>query len=485
MKKKLLALALGLSLVTGEQPSIAAHSELPSLGLVSSLVISANQEKYLGQAWLRQFQGQTQLLNDPLVKDFTETSIQSLATWNRDLASKQLNVLVVNQRQLNAFAVPGGIVGINTGLFVFALNEDEFVSVIAHELAHLSQRHFARRVEASQEVQWKTLAGLLAGILAASKGHTDAGIAAIAGTQAAAIHSQLAWSRTYEQEADRIGMQTLAAAGYAPSSMPRMFKQMQRIADLSGRPPEFLLTHPLTQNRIADAEARANQLEMTATNNEPLAGYDYQLLRVRVIFNQYLSSAEALGQLKLSQLHPDARLYMQALEAKGKNQPEVALRLIAELAKQRPEHLLTQYLLAEALIDAKQLEEANKKLAQLLEVAPSYYPALYLQAKLFSQKGDWLEARNLFKQLSLSRPEDVDIWFNLAETAGKAGQTMQLHLARAEFFQLTGRFKQAFEHLDLAAIEAQKNNQPWGVVSSIRERKKHLQNLAEQLDMRL
>lgn len=485
MYKKILILTLSLFLLANKPASIAAKNELPSLGLASSLAISANQEKYLGQAWLRQFQAQAPLVTDPLIKNFTENSVNDLATWNPNLEDKNLNILVVKQRQLNAFAVPGGLVGINTGLFIFAPNEDEFISVIAHELAHLSQRHFARRVEAAQEVQWKTLAGLLAGILAASKGHADAGIAAIAGSQAAAIHSQLAWSRTYEQEADRLGMQTLVAAGYAPNAMSRMFNHMQRLANLSGRLPEFLLTHPLTQSRIADAEARANQLEEQAQVTEVLAGYDYQFLRVRIIFDQYATSQEALGQLNPSQLHPEAKLYMQALEAQANKNQEQALKLIKQLNLAKPNHLLSQYLLAEALINAKQITLAEKHLKQLLEVAPSYYPGLYLQAKFYSEQNRWLEARNIYKQLSLTRPDDPDIWFNLAETAGKAGQKVQLHLARAEFFQLTARFKKAFEHLDLAILEAQKQNQPWGVISSIRERKKLLQNLAEQLDITL
>lgn len=462
--------------------SIAAQTDLPSLGLVSSLVISPNQERNLGQAWLRQFQAQANLFNDPLVKNFAEHSVSSLATWNSNLDTQDLTVLMVNQRQLNAFAVPGGLVGINTGLFIYAPNEDEFISVIAHELAHLSQRHFARRVEAAQEVQWKSLAGLLAGILAASKGHADAGIAAIAGSQAAAIHSQLAWSRTYEQEADRLGMQTLVAAGYAPSAMPRMFQQMQRIAGLSGRPPEFLLTHPLTQNRIADAQARADALA-SLYPAPVISSLSYQLLRLRVIFSHYPNPKEALSFINRQQLSPQAEIYLKALIAQANQEPKQGVELITQLVKEKPNQLMLKFLLAEAYVKAGLTNQAEAELEQLLKLAPSYYPASYLLANFYAKQGKWLEARNLFKQLSLSRPNDPDIWFNLAETAGKAGQPLQLHLARAEYFQLTARFRRAFEHLDLAVIEAQKQNQPWGVISSIRERKKHLQNLVEKLTL--
>lgn len=478
--KILIYLVFALLLIFPLQSITADAPELPSLGLSSSYDISLNQEKLLGQGWLRQFRAQTQLYNDPLTQNYIERLVQHLATWNRHLETKEIDVLLVDQRQLNAFAVPGGVVGVNTGLFTSAPYEDEFVSVLAHELAHISQRHFARRVQASQDVQWKTMAGLLAGILVASQGNADAGIAAIAGTQAAAIQNQLAWSRGYEQEADRIGMETLVAAGYASEAMPQMFLQMQRIASLSGRPPEFLLTHPLTESRIADAQARADQLTKQA---QRVRGKDYEMLRARAIFHQYSNADDAYSLFTRQQNSPESLLYAKALRAKSNKKIEEYLEVIGNLANKAPDWLLVQYLHAEALAEMKHWNAALEKLNDLQLYAPGYYPAQQLQAEIFSRQQQWDEARRILQQLSQVRPKDPAIWFQLAEAAGKVDRQIQLHQARAEYFQLTGRFRQSFDQLDLALEQARMQGKPWVVKSSIRERRKNLENLRSLMEM--
>lgn len=479
-KKRLISLVFALLIFIPQQSITAEAPDLPSLGLSSTYEISLNQERLLGQGWLRQFRAQTRLYDDPLTQDYTERIIQRLATWNRHLEQKELDVLLVDQRQLNAFAVPGGVVGINTGLFTFAPYEDEFASVIAHELAHISQRHFARRVQASQDIQWKTMAGLLAGILVASQGNADAGIAAIAGTQAAAIQSQLAWSRGYEQEADRIGMETLTAAGYSPEAMPQMFSQMQRIASLSGRPPEFLLTHPLTESRIADAQARADQSKKQLPR---IRGKDYEMIRARVIFYQYSNPDDAFSLFTRQQSSAESLQYAKALYAKAKGDAATSLKILKGLASQDPDWLLLQYLVVEALAEQELWDEATSKLDDLLLYAPSYYSAQQLQADIFRRQHQWDKARRILQQLSQDRPKDPAMWLQLAEAAGKVDKQIQLHRARAEYFQLTGRFRQAFEQLDLALEQARLQNQPWVVQSSIRERRRELENLRSLMEM--
>ncbi|MBE0506494.1 MAG: M48 family metallopeptidase [Marinospirillum sp.] len=463
-----------LQSITAEAP------DLPSLGLTSSFEVSTHQERLLGQGWLRQFRGQTQLYHDPLVQNYTEQLIQHLATWNRSLEQKLLDVLLVDQRQLNAFAVPGGIVGINTGLFVFATYEDEFASVAAHELAHISQRHFARRVESAKGAQWATMAGLLAGILVASQGHADAGVAAIAGTQAAAIQSQLAWSRSYEQEADRIGMETLVAAGYPAEAMPRMFAQMQRLASLSGRPPEFLLTHPLTESRIADAQSRADQMQ---AETSPRQSRDYELIRTRIIFHTIRNSTDAMTLFDRQPGSDAAQHYAAALLARSEGDLPTSLARLEQLVAAEPDWLLARYLLVEELVKQQRWEQAKDQLQELLLFAPTYYPAHFLQAEMHMQQQQWDAARRILHALSSTRPNDPQVWYQLAEAAGKADRQIQLHQARAEFFQLTGRFRQAFSQLDLAQEQARLQNQPWGVQAAIRERRRELENLRSLMDL--
>jgi len=324
------------------------------------------------------------------------------------------------------------------------------------------------------------MAGLLAGILVASQGNADAGIAAIAGTQAAAIQNQLAWSRGYEQEADRIGMETLVAAGYAPEAMSQMFAQMQRLASLSGRQPEFLLTHPLTESRIADAQARADQQTGQALR---IRGKDYEMLRARAIFHQYPDADDAYGLFSRQQSSVESLQYAEALRAKANKNLKAYLRLIADLAGKEPDWLLVQYLHAEALVEMEDWDVATEKLNELLLYAPDYYPAQQLQADIFSRQQQWDKARRALQQLSQARPEDPFVWFHLAEVSGKANRQIQLHQARAEYFQLTGRFRQAFEQMDLALEQARLQNQPWVVQSSIRERRKELESLRSLMEM--
>jgi len=259
-----------------------------------------------------------------------------------------------------------------------------------------------------------------------------------------------------------------------------MFAQMQRLASLSGRPPEFLLTHPLTESRIADAQARADQQTKPAVR---VRGKDYEMLRARAIFHQYSDADDAFSLFSRQQSSAESLLYAKALRAKSNKNLEAYLAFIAELANKEPDWLLVQYLKIEALAEIEDWTAATEKLNDLLRYAPDYYPAQQLQADIFSRQQQWDKARRILQQLSQARPKDPAIWFQLAEAAGKVDRQIQLHQARAEYFQLTGRFRQAFDQLDLALEQARLQNQPWVVQSSIRERRRDLENLRSLMEM--
>ncbi len=251
-------------------------SDLPSLGDASSGIVSPEQEHQLGRAWLSLLRGQVHQLSDPLLKDYVESSVYRL-TETSQLQDRRLEFVLLDSPQLNAFAAPGGIIGVNGGLFLHAQTEAEYASVMAHELAHLSQRHFARGLEAQQRMQLPMMAAMLAGVVAAAAGAGDAGIAAIMSTQAAAIQEQRRFSRQNEQEADRIGILNLEQAGYDPRAMPEMFGRLMRQYRYDQKPPEFLLTHPVTESRIADTRNRAEQY----ANGGRQDSLRYQLIRAR------------------------------------------------------------------------------------------------------------------------------------------------------------------------------------------------------------
>jgi len=198
-----------------------ANSTLPSIGEGTSPA-SLAEEKRLGQTWLRLYRRQVPISSDPYIIDYTEKLLLQLAAKNPE-AGDEFSLVIVRNPALNAFAVPGGIIGVNTGLYNYAQTEDQFASVIAHELAHLSQRHYARGVEQQKGQQLLGMAALLGSLIIAATGGEEAGIAAIQATQAGIIDQQLRFSRTFEEEADRIGMQTLVKAGFDAHSMADMF----------------------------------------------------------------------------------------------------------------------------------------------------------------------------------------------------------------------------------------------------------------------
>ncbi|MEQ9565939.1 MAG: M48 family metalloprotease, partial [Pseudomonadales bacterium] len=267
-----------------------ADIKLPSMGEASSAVISLDQERRLGQEWLRSFRAQTDINKDYLLQEYVENLVLGMAQHS-DIVDKKLDIIIVNNPRLNAFAVPGGIIGVNTGLFTYAETEGQFSSVMAHELSHLSQRHFARSVAESQSNQISTMAGILAGILLAATTSGDAGLAMISATQAASLESGLRYSRQNEQEADRIGLQVMANAGYDPSSMGAMFENMLRSTGYVGyQTPEYLRSHPLTESRVNDALNRARQYQQRFYPECSL----YQLMRKRVEVEQSGLPAQAV-----------------------------------------------------------------------------------------------------------------------------------------------------------------------------------------------
>ncbi|NND68538.1 MAG: M48 family metalloprotease, partial [Halioglobus sp.] len=242
-------------------------------------MFSSEYEHQLGRAWLSVFRSRAPTVDDPLLFDYLENLIYTLVTHSQ-LEDRRIELVVVENPTINAFAVPGGVVGVHNGLLLWAQTEDELATVLAHEIAHLSQRHFSRGVEFQQRQQPLTLAAMLASFVLLATAGGDAGMAALSATQAAAQQSALRYSRGNEQEADRIGMQTLVAAGMDPHAAPAMFERMLKSTRYSGgkNVPEFLRSHPLSENRIADTRNRARQYPKEIRPQS----LDYQLMRARV-----------------------------------------------------------------------------------------------------------------------------------------------------------------------------------------------------------
>jgi predicted Zn-dependent protease len=428
--------------ITQEKDNVDfSPTPLPSIGKTASAASKA-EEKRLGQAWLRYFRGQVPTSSDPLLIEYTEGLLNHLSQFN-PAAGDELSLVIVEDRSINAFAVPGGVIGVNTGLYAYAESEAQFASVLAHELAHLSQRHYARGIEQQKGQAVFNAAALLGSILIAAAGSGEAGIAALQATQAGIIDRQLRFSRDFEQEADRIGMDTLIDAGFNPHSMADMFEQIQRSTRFSAKPPEFLLTHPVTAKRIADAENRAR----SHPSNTPTSSLDYDLMRARVLLDSEPTPQQAINrfesELRGFSASETGTRYGLALAYIAAKEFDTAQKLMTQLLEQHPNH--QALIIAQSDIDAgsQQLSEAINLIQQALVETPDSYSLNMQLSRLFATNNAYRKSVGVLTKLSLKRPSDVSIWFNLAEYAGLAGDILALHKARTEFFLLRANFDSA------------------------------------------
>jgi predicted Zn-dependent protease len=443
--------ALGLALTV---PASAQWSDtpwrdgadLPSLAADDSQVITGEEFK-LGRAWLRQFRSRAPGWDDLHAQAYMETLIDRLVPHS-GLGNTPILVTLVDSRNLNAFAVPGGVVGINAGLFAFADTEAELASVLAHELGHLSQRHYARGQARAEQTQIPAMAAMLAGMLIAAGGGVDAGIGLAMGSQAALIQNQLSFSRRYEEEADRIGLQAMAKAGYDPNAMVRMLRAMQRMASLQGgNPPEFLLTHPVTESRISDSQDRAGTLEVVNARNGDIR---YHLVRARALLRVHdRDPRQAATRLAEGDAPEDARRYLDALIAADAGNTDGALRILDTLAGEYPDLAIFPASAAEVVFDAGRYEDAIERSRRQLRLMPGHVPTTRLLGEALLQR-DPDEAWRVLKDLANRRPEDPQVFTLLAEAAGRSGREALGHLARAEQMQLTGRIDDAIRQLDVA-----------------------------------
>jgi predicted Zn-dependent protease len=387
-------------------------------------------------------------VRDPMLKYYVTVQLEALAQYS-ELREKVLQVVLIDSPQVNAFAAPGGVVGINLGLFLYASDVHEYSSVIAHELAHLSQRHFARGIEEQQAQMLPTLAAMIAAIAVGMTTGADAGIAAISASQSMAQSNYLRYSRSRETEADRIGLNTLVNAGMDPDGMARMFDSMNRAYRFTTKPPEFLLTHPLSETRIADARTQAQQYPKRDYPDSP----DYALMRTRAIVHYSDTSDAAVKRFeKELRDNPESKAaqYGLALALSQDEQHQEAIALADQLFTEAPDRLLFVAAYAELLTAAGKYDQSQALLEKHLLLYPGNQPLAMLYADTLTKAGQYEMAENVLKQQAEKRPNDIDVWYDLAEVSGQAGDIVAVHRARAEFFALHGAYQRAIQHLEYA-----------------------------------
>ncbi len=437
-----------LSYPTTQQAIEIEKIQLPEMGDSSGTLLSPIQEQELGAAFFRQLHAQLEINQDPEVQHYIETIGKKL-TANSDNPGYPFHFFVVSENDINAFAGPGGYIGVNAGLISLTEAESELASVMAHEIAHVTQRHLYRAAEAQGRMSIPTMAATLAAILIGSQA-PQLGQAAIMAVQAGSLQFQIDFTRDNEQEADRVGMQTLAQSNFDPRSMPTFFERLQQSTRFYGKNvPEFLRTHPVTESRISDTRGRADNYPYRQYPNSQ----DYELIKAKLVVQ---NSSEASA-LKFFTLHANqgtalqraAARYGLALTALKAQRYTEAENLIKDLIKDYPQQEQYASALARVTFEAKDYAKALDLFKTTVQRFPenAAIKVEYISALIKAGQPD--EARKLLQPLLKINPQPR-YYSLLAEAYGEMHKDAEAHRYLAEYYYAAGQTDAAITQVLLA-----------------------------------
>jgi beta-barrel assembly-enhancing protease len=451
MQKRPLARALlGLGLVAGALcfPALAQTGgrHLPELGDVTEQHWSQQAEREAARSIIRHLRlRDPAYLDDPKLTEYLQTLGNTLATHS-DRPHTPLVFFALRDPSLNAFALPGGYIGINTGLILTVQSEAELASVLAHEIAHVTQRHIAQHVGQNTRSSFLVLASVLMGALAA-RHNPDIAQAAVMGAQAGAIESQLSYSRDFEREADRIGLQMLKESGIDPRGMVLLFERMQRQQRLlEGGGAGYWRSHPLTTERIAEAMQRIEALPYRQVPDS----IDFELARARARVLQQ-GGVEALRFFESlpNQALPGVR-YGLALSAFEANQTSRADDILSALPANLRQHPWIATLHAQIQARQGKLTEALAQVEAADRRSPGHLPLILERLERHLALGQADKARDLATAHTRSQPEEPAFWRALAQAHAALGERLGQHEAQAEFYVRMGALSEAISQLEQA-----------------------------------
>jgi len=369
---------------------------------------------------------------------------------------------LLNSPQINAFATPGGVIAVYSGLFLNTESESELASVISHEIAHVTQHHIARAFEEASQMNLPMTLGLVAAILLGATGAPEAGMAAATGIQAVGAQAQINFTRSNEKEADRVGIQYLYKANYNPYGMPEFFQKLHKKNRYTGKNyPEFLRTHPVTIDRVSEAMSRANLYIKTQQNKKALfikEDKNYRLMKGKLIVLTAKDSKKIenyykqLSKNRVNNKNPEYQ-YTYALALLKNNKNKQAIEQFNLLNITEPENHYYLNGLAKSLL-ASDNKANNLKGLDLLKNALQQNPlnkilsANYADALIQMDKvKQSIEFINSYNQHNLKQP----VFYQLLSRAyGKQGNLLEAHTAHAEYYYLSGRYKQAMTQIKIA-----------------------------------
>lgn len=428
---------------------LVAH-ELPDLGNAASAVLSPQQEYELGSSVMKQLKAALVISQDVIVTEYIHgLGYRLLATQSQ--AQPQYQFFIVKDKTINAFALPGGFVAVNTGLILATEAESELAGVLAHEIGHVQQKHIARMYAHAGRLRLSTIAGMIASLIIATQS-PQAAQGALAATLAGSQQALINFTRDHEKEADYVGIQTLAKAGFDPMGMPTFFHRMYQDTRYHGNHiPEYLLTHPLTEARLVAAQARAKQFPYKQIQDS----LNYHLIHARVTLYQFASAREASNHFAkvLARGNYRSRLgiiYGYALSLIEEGKGDAAKPYLDELLGASPDQPLFHLAYAQMEMSIGERQNALDRLSVTLKNHPKNYPLTLTYADWLIRYGQTADAISfLQKQVAVKTPHP-ELWHLLSQAQARAKQPLKSHLAQAQFLKLTGDYPGSLTQLRLA-----------------------------------
>lgn len=445
MKRTLTALLVA-ALVSGTaQAQQPLDLNLPDMGEPSDVALSPADETRIGHQIVGEMYQANYVVDDPQLQDYLSSIGWKLAYYG-SATPPDFHFYPIADNDINAFALPGANVGVNVGTIVAADDESELASVMAHEEGHVTQRHIARTANRSPLEDIATWAAVLAAIIAA-RGGGDAVLGGLIAGQSINAQRQIAYTRGHEMEADRVGIRTLAKAGYDPMAMAEFFGRLQQQTRLYGYIPQLLLDHPVNTTRIAEATERAAQYP---PHHPPYSvEFDLMKARGRVLETDLPNDAVTYFKSELNAGHdtPGNHYgYAMALQQLGENAK--ALEAMKPLLKDYPKQRNVLLLQAQLLYSNGQTQQARQINQQVLSANPRYAPAILQTADQLIQTGEPMKARQILLSDDQSYGTNPDTYRLLARAARAVDDTAEAAYQMANYLSVRGDDLGALDQID-------------------------------------
>lgn len=456
-KATLVLIAAGLTLAT---LAPAAEINLPDIGSPADATLSMNDEARLGRAIMAEIRKSGRVVEDPLVTEYVNEIGHRIAAQANNDGIYDFSFFVIEDPVINAFALPGGFIGVHTGLLEATRNEDELAGVLAHEISHVTQRHIARSIHSGQRQSIMSTAIMLGAILAAAAGAGGEAVqGAMAVAQGSAAQQQINFTRSNESEADRVGIAALANAGFDPQGMASFFEVISDSnTPMDMRMPEFLRTHPVSSARIAEARSRARDYPAVHTTDTA----NYGIARARILVASKATPEEAVRYYEREpyEFQSSVERYGRAIAYLRQGRNSEATRIFEELANREPEVIAYHIGLADAQLAMEAIAESVATFERARELFPRNVPLVIHYAEALLKLGQAAKAHEILLDLLNNVPPTPEQVRLIARAAVAAGETAEAHYYMAEYRFMIGDLvggvnflRQALQIPDLEEIQ--------------------------------